>query len=102
MGAVGRDPGGRARAFYGLPLPAVRVAPAVASVGRGGGRARRELDLYNCLCLVEPYVEAVVDDERDDVVGHSLEAARPHEHRHELLPMRLRVGLEAAGVRYFL
>ena len=43
-----------------------------------------------------------VDDERDDVGGHWLEAARPHEHRHELLPMRLRVGLEAAGLQYFL
>ena len=52
--------------------------------------------------LVEPYVEAVVDDERDDFVGHSLEAARPHEHRHELLTVRLRVGLDAAGVHYFL
>ena len=103
LGALGRDPGGRAQSDDGLPLPIVCVAPAVPSFRCGGGRARRELELYNnCLYLVEPYVEAVVDDERDDVVGHWLEAARPHEHRHELLPVRLRVGLEVAGLKYFL
>ena len=58
--------------------------------------------MYIMSVLVEPYVAAVVDDKGDDFVGHSLEAARPHEHRHELLPVSLGVGLEVAGIHYFL